>query len=258
MGATRSRRETGFGTGAARYASSRPGYPDEVVDAVLTHLDLRCGDRVVEVGAGSGAFTGALLAAGLQVVAVEPVAAMREQLATRHPTADVRDGTAEDLPLGDGEIDGYVAAQAFHWFDAQRALAAFDRVVVPGGRAALVFNHRDIRPAWMAAWDELVEGAREGGPSASSETWRTALDTAALVEEVTRLVVDNPHPQPRAAVIDRFRSSSAVASQPPERQAELVAAFEAILERDPELAGAEEITVPYRTELLVLARGPAA
>ena len=47
----------------------------------------------------------------------------------------MRDGTAEAIPAADGSLDAVTVAQAFHWFDAGRALAEI---------------HRALRPA--AAW----------------------------------------------------------------------------------------------------------
>ena len=51
--------------------------------------------------------------------------------------------TAEYLPLADGTVDAVVVAQAFHWFDPDRALAEIDRVLRPGGWLALIWNERD-------------------------------------------------------------------------------------------------------------------
>lgn len=252
----RQQRDAGFG-GGARYASSRPGYPPEVIAEVVAQLGLGPGDVVVDVGAGTGQCTGSLLDAGMGVVAVEPVADMREALRGAHPRADVRDGTAEALPLAAGSVAAYVAAQAFHWFEVPRALAELDRVVAPGGRAALLFNKRDTDPDWMAAWDRLVESVATG-PRAASSNWREQVATSGLVEVVHAWSTPNPHHQHREDLIQRFRSSSAIAGLEPDRQEALTAAFEAIIDGEPATAGQDVIAVPYRTECTILARRDAS
>jgi ubiquinone/menaquinone biosynthesis C-methylase UbiE len=246
-------RKAGFAGGGARYAASRPGYPRSVIEEVIEQLGLHPGDLVVDVGAGTGQCTALLLAAGIRVVAVEPVDDLRDTLRAGNPGAEVRVGTAEDLPLDDGSVHGYVAAQAFHWFDVPAALAAFDRVVRPGGRAALLFNRRDTAPSWMAAWDDLVERIATG-PRAASSDWRAAVAASQLVEIVHTSSTPNPHHQRRDDLIRRFRSSSAIAAQPEARQAELVRSFEAVIDTDPATAGDEVIAVPYLTDVTILAR----
>jgi len=56
---------------------------------------------------------------------------------------------AEALPFAAGSLDAVVAAQAFRWFDADRALAELARVVRPGGRLGLIRNMRDRGVGWV-------------------------------------------------------------------------------------------------------------
>jgi ubiquinone/menaquinone biosynthesis C-methylase UbiE len=53
------------------------------------------------------------------------------------PTATLVAGRVEALPFADGAFDGATCAQAFHWFDADRAFAELIRVVRPGGPIAV-------------------------------------------------------------------------------------------------------------------------
>lgn len=53
---------------------------------------------VAEISAGTGIFTGQLVAAGPSPIAIEPVPEMREILRAQLPDADVRDGHAERFP----------------------------------------------------------------------------------------------------------------------------------------------------------------
>ena len=62
------------------------------------------------------------------------------------PSADVRDGRAEHIPLADAEVDAVFAGQAFHWFANDLAVAEIARVLRPGGVLALLWNH-DVPPS---------------------------------------------------------------------------------------------------------------
>ena len=110
----------GFQLAAESYERGRPGYPDAAVAHLVDVLGLTAGSRVVELGAGTGKFTKRLLDTGAEIVAVEPVEAMRGKLQELLPSVHVVDGTAEAVPLPDANAVAVVAAQAFHWFRAQR------------------------------------------------------------------------------------------------------------------------------------------
>src|SRR5690348_6170615 len=112
----------GFDTSGERYDRGRPDYPDEAVDVLVRELGSP--RRVVDVGAGTGKLTRPLLARGLEVIAIEPAAAMRAVLTA----TEVYDASADALPLADASVDAVVAGQAFHWFATRQALAEFARV----------------------------------------------------------------------------------------------------------------------------------
>jgi ubiquinone/menaquinone biosynthesis C-methylase UbiE len=104
-------------------------------------VSLSAGAAIADVGAGTGLLTRGFLARGYNVVAVEPNPAMREAC-DRYCGAFERyrsvEGTAESMPLAAGSVDLVTAAQAFHWFDIERARAECLRVLEPDGRVALV------------------------------------------------------------------------------------------------------------------------
>src|SRR5215211_7533331 len=128
-----------FAQAAEVYERARPDYPREAFDG----LALERGMHIVDVGAGTGKFTRELVTRGARVTAVEPVREMRDVLARVLPDVEVLEGTAEAIPVGDGVADVVTVAQAFHWFDATRALPEIHRVLRRGGLVALVWNVRD-------------------------------------------------------------------------------------------------------------------
>lgn len=141
---------------AAAYEAARPSYPAEAAAHIVGHGRIGPGRRVLDVAAGTGKLTRLLAGSGADVVAVEPVEAMRQQLAASAPEVEVHDGTAEDIPLPDASVDAVTVAQAFHWFDAPVALAEMRRVLRSGGHLFLVWNMRDRRVDWVRRWGELI------------------------------------------------------------------------------------------------------
>jgi SAM-dependent methyltransferase len=100
---------------------------------------------VADVGAGTGILTELLLTAGCMVFAVEPNASMRAAIDAHLngcPGFRLVAGTAEATGLPARNVDFVTAAQAFHWFDHAAAQTEFRRILAPGGRVALVWNHR--------------------------------------------------------------------------------------------------------------------
>lgn len=154
---------TAFGTAAHDYERGRPGYPPEAIDALVRDLCLERRSVVVDLAAGTGKLTRDLTRRFDAVIAIEPLAEMRQQLARTAPAAKVLDGTAERVPLPDASADAVFVAQAFHWFDGRRALDEIARVLRPGGGLALLWNTTPWErreSAWFARLDDALERSR--------------------------------------------------------------------------------------------------
>jgi SAM-dependent methyltransferase len=134
-----------FDRAAEVYERARPEYPAEAVEWMLP-ADAH---TVLDLGAGTGKLTRALVARGLEVFAVDPSPKMLDQLRTALPGATVSVGTAEDIPLADTSVDAVVVGQAWHWVDQDAALPSVARVLRPGGTLGLIWNLRDERVAWV-------------------------------------------------------------------------------------------------------------
>ena len=141
-----------FGGVVDAYDRARPSYPREAA-AWLVGRDAA---TVLELGAGTGKLTEQLVALGHDVVATDPDQEMLARL--RAKLADVRTEVAhaEELPLGDRSVDVVVAAQAFHWFDLDRALPEIVRVLRRGGRLGLVWNQRDESIPWVRRLGTII------------------------------------------------------------------------------------------------------
>ncbi|HEY0805070.1 MAG TPA: class I SAM-dependent methyltransferase [Pseudonocardiaceae bacterium] len=215
----RARRASSFGSQAAAYAKYRPDYPRDLLDWALAPVRSVPGLRVLDVGAGTGKLTGGLLALGVDVVAVEPDPAMLAELTTRFPDVATLLGTAEDIPLPDASVNAVFAGQALHWFDLDRALPEFRRVLRPGGFAVAVWNTYDDTVPWVAEFCDVTETIRRGvqrmdgeilGPLGPSERIefshrhrQTADDLLNTVATQSQMLVATP--EYRADVLARGR-----------------------------------------------------
>jgi ubiquinone/menaquinone biosynthesis C-methylase UbiE len=141
-----------FGSVADAYDRGRPSYPREAAAWLVGEQPV----TVLELGAGTGKLTAALVALGHDVLATDPDAQMLAILNRDLPEVRTAIASAEDIPLPDQSVDVVVCAQAFHWFDLDRALPEAARVLRPGGRLALVWNQRDERIPWVRRLGALI------------------------------------------------------------------------------------------------------
>ena len=110
---------------------------------------------MLDLGAGTGKLTRALVERFRTVVAVEPDRGMRAVLTRATEAYRVLEGRAEEIPLPDASVDAVFVAQAFHWFDTPVALREIARVLRPRGGLVLIWN------GWTAADPRVPEPARQ-------------------------------------------------------------------------------------------------
>ncbi|HVV36268.1 MAG TPA: class I SAM-dependent methyltransferase [Acidimicrobiales bacterium] len=231
--------EEGYAHVGPTYERGRPEYPPDAVAFLLQRLG---GERVVDLAAGTGKFTRALLNAGVTPVAVEPVAHMRATLAEQNLGVEIVDGTAESMPLADNAVDAVVAAQAFHWFDGAAALREIGRVLRPLGGLGLVWNGQDRSIDWVDAIWEQVDAARDDTPSAWSYAWRAAFDDASGFGPLRTATFRHDHPTDRDGLVARVTSISFVARGPAEQRERLVRHVLAVCD---EAGLPERFALPY-------------
>jgi SAM-dependent methyltransferase len=238
----------GFEAAVDRYERGRPTYPDDAVAFLVRTLSIGEGTDVVELGAGTGKFTALLVPTRAQIVALEPVAAMRQALERNCPSVTAIDGTAEEIPLDNGSADTVVAAQSFHWFDADRALHEIHRVLRPDGTLGMIWNVRDEATDWSERLTAIFDRLTGDGPRYRDMRWRGAFARTELFGPLHHQLSYHVHKVTREQFLDRVLSVSYVASAPDDEREHVIAEVEEMLDTDPELRG-DEIAMPYRTDV---------
>ena len=234
---------TAFADVAGAYERGRPGYPERAVRWLV-------GDDpvdVVDLGAGTGKLTRALVALGHRVVAVEPLDEMRAELEAAVAGARAIAGSAEVMPIPDNSADVVASAQAFHWFDHDDALPEIARALRPGGRIALVWNSRDDRDPWMARLSAII-----GNESIQESDVVPVLDASGLFGPVETAVFSFQQVLDRDGLLDLVMSRSYLAKLPPTERQPVLDAVGALYD---ETAGPEGALLAYITECFRATKG---
>ncbi|HEY2398584.1 MAG TPA: class I SAM-dependent methyltransferase [Solirubrobacteraceae bacterium] len=212
---------TSFASVADAYERGRPEYAPAVVGAMSAELGIAPGAAVLDLAAGTGKLTRALLAAGLDVVAVEPQTPLRETLSARVGAGRVREGLAEAIPLDDASVDAVTVADAFHWFNHAAALAEIRRVLRPGGGLAVLSTLPDWREtSWGKELGTTMERLRPQHPNFDGPSWKDAVRAADGWSEPREVRVTTWHRSDPEAIVQYLGSVSWIAALDEAQRAE--------------------------------------
>ena len=194
-----------FTSRAEDYAKYRPSYSDAVIDCILTGID---SNRAIaaDVGAGTGISSRLLAQRGIEVLAIEPNAAMRE-VAQPHPLVKFIDRSAEDTKLADARLDLITCFQSFHWFNPEPTLKEFARILKPQGRLAAVWHNRDRSDEFTDRYSYLTKKASSNNSELRYGTERSLRDTP-WFNPVRHLVFPYRQALSSKALIGRAMSTS--------------------------------------------------
>jgi SAM-dependent methyltransferase len=220
-----------FAEVAAAYERGRPDYAPAVVGAIAAELRIPPGGRVLDLAAGTGKLTRALLGAGLDVVAVEPQASLREVLAANVGPERARDGTAEAIPLADASVAAVTVADAFHWFDHRVALEEIRRVLRPAGGLAVLSTAPDWADLpWAHEVGTIVAALRPDHPNFDGPPWQEAVRAAGGWSEPREVRVTTSQPTSPDRVLDYLASISWVAAMAADERAETLERVRTVIE----------------------------
>ena len=170
---------------AVEYDRRRPTYPDELVERACELGGLEAGDRVLEIGSGTGQLTRGLVARGLHVTAVEPGSNLIE-LAGRKPhrpgALEFVNHRLEDAPI-DGWFDAAFSASAFHWPDPDVSWAKVAQALRPDGLFALL-QHCALRHEHIATDDDALISVLAGAAPEIAVGWPPLRDLPTILSGV--------------------------------------------------------------------------
>ena len=150
-----------FSSRVEDYIRYRPHYPLEVLKCLHSDCGLAEDSVIADIGSGTGILTEMFLRNGNAVYGVEPNQPMREageRLLQGYPRFQSIAAPAEATTLPSASIDFVVAAQAFHWFDREKAKAEFKRILQPQGWVVLVWNERlETTTPFSEGYEQLLQ-----------------------------------------------------------------------------------------------------
>jgi SAM-dependent methyltransferase len=171
-----------FDTVAIEYDRHRPTYPDELIDLACRTGDLAAGDRVLEIGCGTGQLTRSLVARGLWVTAVEPGPNLIALASRIGPEVEFINRRFEDAELPE-QFPAAFSASAFHWIDPDVSWQMLARSLTPGGMIALVQYCGVKRPETAAEDDALMAALAGAAPEIAAE-WPRLRDLETILAGV--------------------------------------------------------------------------
>jgi SAM-dependent methyltransferase len=149
-----------FSSRVDKYVRFRPSYPPEIIDVLRENCGLTKQSVVADIASGTGIFTRLLLENGNRVIGVEPNEKMRgagEDYLAQYPDFVSVAGKAEATTLSSHAVDLITCAQAAHWFNRDKAMREFQRILKPGGYLVLIWNDRNPRStAFGEEYERLV------------------------------------------------------------------------------------------------------
>jgi SAM-dependent methyltransferase len=233
----------------ADYEAARPSYPPEAVAWLVDNLHIEPGRRVVDLAAGTGKLTRLLTPTGADLIAAEPVAGMRATFRRFSPEVPVIASTAEQLAFRDASVNAVTVAQAFHWFDHDRAIAELARVLCPGGCVGLIWNARDRSVDWVDQVWGIMDRVEKRAPWRNHDEWSDSaysdlpgfgpLHTAQFRH--TQTITPD-------AMVQRVASVSHVAVLPDAEHEAVLDEVRVVLSTHPDARGRTELAVPYRVD----------
>lgn len=243
-----------FGPTAADYARYRTGFPPEFFTRLAALGVGLPGQRIADLGTGTGVLAREFATAGCVVtgvdVAPELLAQARELDAAAGVEVTYRVAPAEETGLPAGAWDVVTAAHCWHWFDAPRAVDEVRRLLAPGGTVALCSRDYVLEPGNVcAASEDLILAYNPGWPMAGSpgthDEWAADLEGFA---DLTTFTFDVDVSYSHEAWRGRMRSSNGVGAT---LSAAEVAAFDADLTRLLRDRFPDPLPVPHRVFAMV-------
>lgn len=142
----------------------RPDYAQSAIDGMLETAGMRKGNTVCDVGAGAAHLTLKLAEYGLNVCAVEPNDAMREngiRRTAQYSNVKWFEGVGEHTGMEDGQFDMVTFGSSFNVCDRQKALIETKRILKDNGWFTCMWNHRDLNNPLQKEIEDILKAQIE-------------------------------------------------------------------------------------------------
>lgn len=236
-------------TELARHYERRAPYAESALRALFDLMRLPPDSACIDIGAGTGRMTAALVAERLRVTAVEPNAAMRDIGRSQVPRAHWSAARGEATGLPDRSARLITFGSSFNVLPAALALGEAARLLEPDGWLVCLWNHRDLDDPLQARLQSIIEahvpGYRHGSRRENPEPLIAA---DGRYDRFAHLHGTLTHVLPRADFVAGFRAHATLARQAGERLPQVIDAL------DRALADHAEVAVPFVTRIHVARR----
>jgi ubiquinone/menaquinone biosynthesis C-methylase UbiE len=240
-------------TKLAKQYINRPAYSEVLLESLLKTMDYQQKKeifQIVEVGAGTGKLTKMLLEMGLNVIAVEPNDAMREEgiLYTKEfNNIQWVKGSGEVTNVESNIADWVIMASSFHWTDPVKSLPEFSRILKKDGQYTAIWNPRNIKISEFHTKIEsnikkiVPELQRVSSGSQSTKQWEYILVSTGDFKDCLFMETDHTEIMSKERYMGAWHSVNDIQSQAgEERWKEIISMIEN------EIKNLENIEVPYK------------
>ncbi len=151
-----------FDQAAHSYDKVRPGYPQEIIEAIISKSALQTPSKILEVGVGTGQITLPFAKLGYDIVGLElgeHLAEQARQNLRAYPKVNIEQADFETWN-SEQTFGLLLSAQAFHWIDTKKGLKQAARVLKPHATIALVWtldeSHTDFQKATNPIYEKFI------------------------------------------------------------------------------------------------------
>jgi len=232
-------------TDRAHTYDARADYSDEAIRKLLMALNCEQGDKVADIGAGTGKLTKLLLAAGMEVSAVEPNDNMRMygKKNTEGQSVEWSEGVGESNGLPNKTYAAAFFGSSFNVVDQNATLLETKRILKPGGGFACMWNHRDINDPLQSDIERIIAkripdynyGLRRQDPT-------SVIENSGLFDNVEHLAESFIVQMKREEIIAAWRSHDTLFRQAGDAFSEIIWEIESLIDAD-------IVDVPYTTRI---------
>lgn len=256
------RRDTFLGA-AEDYFAARPGYPVALVETAMEWSGLSEGDRLLEVGCGTGEATAGFANRGPAIVALErsePMARLARQRLAAHPGVAVRVADFEKASV-DERFDGLLLATAYHWLGPSTRATRCAEHLVDRGALILLWHthpppytgyHERSQPIYRSIVPDWKPSATPGMSERKVDRIVQELTASRRFERIERRSQDWSRSYDRDLYLRLLSTYSDHRLLAESQRDRLFSELSELI--DSEFGGAVER--PYRTELILARRAP--